>query len=224
MAFEIPNPIVANTPAVAADVEENFQKVEDALGAGTSGQLIVCDASGNPRPVSLSGDGTLSAAGALTIAAGAVDAAELASALAEDLGVTGGGTTRRAYAEVLTEQTNPGPTWGDLATVGPSVTVTGSLWGFVLIGVAVEMKSASPPNTVAVAVHEATDWNTAGSTDADGSERILEWTSGSYSEKPLTAFKLIPVTAGSRTFTLKYGAAQGGTFKNRKLWAIAMGF
>lgn len=46
--------------------------LNERLALGTSGQLIVCDSNGDPRPISLSGDGTLTAAGELAIANGRI--------------------------------------------------------------------------------------------------------------------------------------------------------
>jgi hypothetical protein len=57
------------------DNSVTLAKLEDAAAAG---QIIVADATNSPAYVTMSGDATISATGALTIANGAVDSAELA--------------------------------------------------------------------------------------------------------------------------------------------------
>ncbi len=76
MPLIIPNTFVAGQKAKAAEVNENFETISDFVTAGiglsdladgTSGQLIVCDASGHPQYVTPSGDVDVSNAGAFQI-------------------------------------------------------------------------------------------------------------------------------------------------------------
>ena len=69
----------------AAPHNDAWDNIEDwlnpRLAGGASGNLILCDSNGDPRPVAMSGDATIAASGAVTVADGSVDATDLNSEL-----------------------------------------------------------------------------------------------------------------------------------------------
>lgn len=74
---------VNGTPADGAEVTQNFDDIEgylnDRLGAASSAQIWVADSSGKATPKTLSGDATISTAGALSLASNSVGASEIGS-------------------------------------------------------------------------------------------------------------------------------------------------
>jgi hypothetical protein len=67
------------------DAWDNLEDyINDRLADGTSGQLIVCDSSGNPRPATISGDITVDSNGVATLAAGSVDPLMLNAEIGND--------------------------------------------------------------------------------------------------------------------------------------------
>ena len=65
MAFSIPDLVAGR--AKRSDVNDRFNLVEAVLNTLSPGQIIAADAASAPRPVTMSGHGSLSGAGALTI-------------------------------------------------------------------------------------------------------------------------------------------------------------
>jgi hypothetical protein len=158
------------------------------------------------------------------------------SAIATESGLSlDGSTTRRDYATVATAETTASTTWADLATPGPSVTITVPSNSLVLIGIEVAMLNSTSDNNF-VGVYEATDFPISGAPDLSettGDSGITTSPQGpglvatvttSYTTLPFSKIAMIPATAGSRTYTLKYAVIGGtATFKDRKIWALALG-
>jgi hypothetical protein len=111
--------------------------------------------------------------------------------------------------------------YGDLATVGPSVTVTVPASGRVLISVTSGMKGATG-STVCYMSFAGSAPNAAITAD---DSRALILTSNDL-QQSTASFVLSGLTAGSTTFTAKYKAsttnATACTFSNRSIWAIPL--
>jgi len=202
-----------------ADTDANlFSNVKD------NDQAIVDYVNGNIVNADVSASADISGA---KLAAGSVTAFRLSiTDVLDPTGITNAGTTRRDTATVATEQTTTSTTWADLATVGPSVTITVPSNALVLVGVQVEYQGTGG-NIATVGVSEATNYALSGVPEQDVShtnERRLVTTNTAYTSLPSTASFILPATAGSRTYTLKYAVTAGtGTFKNRTIWALALG-
>ncbi|MHC4224553.1 MAG: hypothetical protein ACYSUN_11230 [Planctomycetota bacterium] len=162
------------------------------------------------------------------------------SPLAEVVGMSiDAGSTRRDKATVATEETTTSTTWADLATTTDTVTLTVPSNSMVIVGVQFEAKVSSvadpPGGYVWVGVYEATDYAISGAPErSEGlgnfgsiSTAYLPGAFGattSYTTLPFTALTLLPATAGSRTYKMKYATSAGtATFKNRTIWAVALG-
>ena len=149
------------------------------------------------------------------------------SPLAEVVGMSiDSGSTRRDYAEVLTEETTATTTWTDLASAGPSVTITVPSNMLVLIGISIELKNSA--GNAYVGVYEGTDRAISGAPSSTeympGGPGYAQTTTATYQDNPYMLMAPITATAGSRTYTLKYCvSASTGTFKNRAIWAMALG-
>jgi hypothetical protein len=78
MALNLPHlPFAAGARARAQQVNDVFDVLKAALNTTSGGQIIVADSSAEPRPVSMSGDVTINAAGATAIGAGKVTTAKI---------------------------------------------------------------------------------------------------------------------------------------------------
>ena len=153
------------------------------------------------------------------------------SPLAEVVGMSiDSGSTRRDSATVATEESTASTTWADLTTPGPSVTLTIPSNGLVLVAVTAQLLITG--GVVAhIGVHAATDYSLANDTEdatsgSVGTGEILISTSRStYNTNAFHALTILPATAGSRTYTMKYKSSGAGTLtaQNRKLWVVALG-
>ena len=160
------------------------------------------------------------------------------SAIATESGLSlDGSTTRRDYAAVATEETTTSTSWADLTTTTDTVTITVPSNSLVVIGIEVASYNSNATNQNFVGVYEATDFAISGVPDRGeytgtsaafdsphGPGMVLTCTT-SYNTLPYSGLFMVPSTAGSRTYTLKY-ATEGasGSFQNRKIWALALGF
>ena len=157
------------------------------------------------------------------------------SAIATESGLSlDGSTTRRDYAAVATEETTTSTSWADLTTTTDTVTITVPSNSLVVIGIEVASYNSNATNQNFVGVYEATDFAISGVPDRSeyrGSETFEGQGPGmaftvntSYTTLPYSGLFMIPSTAGSRTYKLKYATGGGtATFKNRKIWALALG-
>jgi hypothetical protein len=123
-------------------------------------------------------------------------------------------------ASVATAQTRSNNAFGDLATVGPSVTITSKgtiafcVWGGIVFG-----NVASASGRIAVAISGATTLAAAAANGFFASENggLGVGSSGSI-------WRAYAITPGANTYTLKYNniAANGtATFQDRWLTVIA---
>lgn len=117
-------------------------------------------------------------------------------------------------AEVTTAQTTTSTSYTDLATVGPSVTVTTGTKALVMVTCQVE-NSGGAAAFMSYAVSGATTI-AAADTTAVGNK--------STSFIRATACSIVTLTAGSNTFTAKYKVgASTGTFERRTIAVINLG-
>lgn len=129
-----------------------------------------------------------------------------------------------ATASIATQQTRSNNTFGDLATAGPSVTLTSkgtwaAVWfGAVLWG-SVGATPAAASGRVAVQISGATVMAAAASNGFYASESAGLGVGGSGCQ-----FRLYPITPGVNTFKLQYNniAANGtATFQDRTISVLA---
>jgi hypothetical protein len=123
-----------------------------------------------------------------------------------------------ASATVSTTQTTTSSTYTDLATSGPSVTLTTGTKALVIVTARMNCSSANEAAFSSFAVSGAT---TISASDAVGSQ----WNSNaSTNQRYSAATRLTSLTAGSNTFTMKYRRAAGtGEFSDREIIVIDLG-
>lgn len=119
-------------------------------------------------------------------------------------------------ATVATSQTTTSTSYVDLATVGPSVTVTTGTTAIVYWSVAMSHSSGGPEMSTSVAVSGAT------TIAANDNWRLLEsGVSANNVNRGGQAHRFTGLTAGSNTFTLKYRTtAATATFYDRNILVI----
>lgn len=161
--------------------------------------------------------------------AGSIEEDNFSDELAKLLGINNGTVLGRDYAAVATSEGTTSSSYTDLATVGPSVTVTVPTNGFVMAYAEVTMVGPTTGTSV-VGIYEATDHPSSIGVllQVAGTTSTLKTVPGSATgNATVGGFLLIPATAGSRTYTLKYARVSGSsgtpTFSNRKLWVITGG-
>lgn len=119
-------------------------------------------------------------------------------------------------ATVATSQTTTSTTFTDLATVGPSVTITTGTQALVFVSSACENNNEN--FNVDFAISGATTRAASGTTMLAGRGR----TSVDLRLRA-TVVNLMTVTAGSNTFTMKYSVGGGtGTFYDRTITVVAL--
>ncbi len=123
-------------------------------------------------------------------------------------------------ASVATQQTRSNNTFGDLATVGPTVTLTSKgtiawcAWGAIVFG-----NVASASGRITVAISGATTLAAAATNGFFASEN-----GGLGVGSAGSVWRAFAITPGANTFTLKYNniAANGtATFQDRWLTVVA---
>lgn len=124
--------------------------------------------------------------------------------------------TAPSPAQVDTNQTNTNSSYGDLATVGPAVTVTTSTTALVFISAAAaNLGTSSGSGYISVAVSGAT---TVAASDANGT--FFSSTTANFFASLSRGIYFTGLTAGSNTFTVKYkddSASSNWTFTNRTI-------
>ena len=125
----------------------------------------------------------------------------------------GGGGLTIASGEVLADETTSSVAYTDLATVGPAATVTVGASGVVLVGINMQIGTASSSN-MAVALSGA---NTVAASDV----WAVIGNSGTGNAYGRT-YVFTGLAAGSTTFTAKYRSPAGVLvdFLRRTVWAI----
>lgn len=130
----------------------------------------------------------------------------------------------RAYStsQVSATQTRSATGYGDLATAGPSVTVTTGTQALVGFSCFIFNSSSADLSNVSFAVSGAT-------TISPGDDGIMHMEIlGSQSERVGVIEYVTGLTAGSNTFTLKYSVGSGfapvgtGSYGERHIWVIGL--
>jgi len=125
-------------------------------------------------------------------------------------------STGVSTATVATSQTTASTTMTDLATVGPSVTVTIGANGLALVIMTCGISnSASNATRVGYAV--------SGNSTVAASDSTALVATGTNTIAPSVVFLATGLTAGSNTFTLKYDVSGGtGTFSGRVITVLPL--
>ncbi len=120
-----------------------------------------------------------------------------------------------ATANVVTQETTASTTFTDLATAGPSVTVTTGTLVYIMFTVESFNTGAGGENVVGYAVSGASALGASAT-------RALKLTSSAASDKIQVGWgEVRAVTAGSNTFKLQYLVSSGtGTFLRRRISVI----
>lgn len=150
---------------------------------------------------------------------------QLAPALATTAGrlfmTTGGhAIAERAWetAEVATAETTASTSYADLATVGPSVTLTTGTMVIVGFGAQMSDDTATTSGQASVAVSGATTIAAS-----DTYQLRYEFPSTANINIRDSVMTLIPVNAGSNTFKLQYKVSGGtGTFQRRAIQVLSL--
>lgn len=162
-------------------------------------------------------NGTSSGSTTITApASGGDETIELSTALAAKLDSAG-----VAVHEIATAQTTTSTTYTDLATVGPTVTLTTGTKALIMFGADHGNNTANHAAWTSVAVSGAT---TLAASDAWSTLLVVSGISVPF----LTVsrvYLLTGLTAGSNTFTVKYKSETGSTssFVRRSLVVLDMG-
>jgi hypothetical protein len=122
-------------------------------------------------------------------------------------------------ATVATSQTTTSTTYTDLATVGPTVTVTTGTTAYVILTSYFFNNTSGSASSMGFAVSGAT------TTAASDTQRLFAAGAIAGGEDyQMSAVYKVTLTAGSNTFTAKYKQALGGTstFSNRTLMVITV--
>lgn len=122
------------------------------------------------------------------------------------------------YAEVLTSQTTTSTTYTDLATSGPSITISGGILGqqaMVWISAEMDNNTLSLQTSCAVEVSGASSYAASDTRCAITRDGLAATNPSQY----MGAFLYDPINRGaSVTFTMKYRVGGGtGTFVNRRI-------
>lgn len=133
-----------------------------------------------------------------------------------------------SYAEVNTSQSTLSTSAVDLATAGPSVTVTVPANGLVAVYVAAAL-TAAPGETSKVYLAE--DGSSIGVVlSASPASSTTYYTAPGAAvgttSRPVAGWLVFPASAASHTYKLMYSGAAGGsvTFATRRLWVRALPF
>jgi hypothetical protein len=121
-------------------------------------------------------------------------------------------------ATVATSQTTTSSTFTDLATPGPAVTLTTGTSALVIISCMIQ-------TTAGNAVYAGFTVSGATTTAASTTSALKAYSSGGLLGTAQTLVCLVTLTAGSNTFTMKYGnvqATETGTYNARTITVIPL--
>lgn len=119
--------------------------------------------------------------------------------------------------EVATEQTRSNATYGDLATVGPTVTLTTGTAALVIWTTGIVLGDVNREANVSVAISGAT------TRSATNDYRLIFSVNGASGVSGFSYTHLFTdLTPGSNTFTLKYATSGLCSFFRRKLVVISL--
>lgn len=127
---------------------------------------------------------------------------------------------RSSHAQVLTSQTTTSATYTDLATAGPSVTLTSVGTAALVIWGCNQWVSSE------ASFGSAVSFEISGATTLAVSDNYkLAATEGAIGEGAANCqFAFVTITPGSNTYKMKYrvgNSAVTGTFVNRHIWVLA---
>ncbi len=121
-----------------------------------------------------------------------------------------------AYSEVNTYQSTAETNYGDLATVGPSVSIQTGTNAWVLFSAEMASDDPAAETTFGIAI--------SGATEIEARDDLSVCTTaggGAFNSYMNNAF-VTDLTPGVNVFTMKYKASQGdATFGRRHLWVMA---
>lgn len=252
-ALTIPGLPVASGQTITDELwNDSFDSIKskwDArFGALTAGHIFVANASGVITGVAMSGDGTISQAGALTVT-------DLA-AVKSQAGITAGGIVRRGKSIIATQETTTSATYTTLTTPDQVSNVVLPTDGLIVVGFQAYAKTdvnasgraaiflganqLKGPGTVPAVVETpafssgANDWSVVVSTsvgltrDSTGSVTSpAVVTTGMVLPPPLLGGGLCSIWAAAGTYTVsvQWKTSSGTlTAKERRLWVWTMGF
>lgn len=198
--------------------------VTHSTGNLTANHLILGNGSGDIKALSSLGTTTTvlhgNAAGAPSFGAVSLTA-DVSGTLGlanGGLGSTTGAGTIAAANQIATDESTNSVTYTDLATTGPSVTLTTGTAVIVWIGSGTYATGTGNTGFVSIAVSGAT---TVAATDANSSFTFEPTANMSMVAGRVVA--LTGLTAGSNTFTLKYRVDSGTFhFRNRSIAVLAL--
>lgn len=183
------------------------------------GHIFVCTAAGSPGTWhdvgSISGVASLdSISGAITLVAGTgVTITDNSPSAGEiTIAATAGGITL-GHGEVLTGESTSSTSYTDLATVGPTATVTVGASGLILVGWNTQTaSSASAIASVAL----------SGANTVAANDNFSLFNANSLGSAIGRTYVFTGLAAGATTVTVKYRVGSGTqTFSRRSVWAIA---
>lgn len=161
----------------------------------------------------------------------AVTQNKVADALAVLLGVSSGAATRSGYAQVLTDQTTStggGPI--DMATPGPSVTVSVPANGLIMLRAEVTiLGTLTNGGYVFVQEDSGTPWLILSTPAGEVIPRAtLAGSTVGTNLLKLASWHVFTTSAGTHTYKMLYSGTgtlnTGEHFKDRKLWIRTIGF
>jgi len=186
------------------------------LAAGTSGQIMVCNSSGVPTYVTLSGDATISNAGVLTVggntvALGSDTTGDYVASLVAGTGITltnnSGETATPTVAIGQDVATTASPTFANITLTG-SVSVAGNVVSHAIPETAASLTNAIDGKIVEVSGSSVTLTTTGGSW-TDGTQFTVIATSGALtvSAGTGTTFRAAPLNGSNVKLRAQYSSA-----------------
>jgi hypothetical protein len=163
-------------------------------------------------------DAAFDGTGEKTLAQGQFAYIEASSTLQVYTGSAWVSATVPTSATVATSQTTTSATFTDLATAGPAVTLTTGTSALVII-------SSMIQTTTGNAVYAGFAVSGATTIAASTTSALKAYSAGGLLGTAQTLVCLVTLTAGSNTFTMKYGNVQGtetGTYNARTITVIPL--
>lgn len=123
-------------------------------------------------------------------------------------------------ATVATSETTASTSYADLATSGPSVTITTGTKVLVTMSATVASDTAQAAQFIAPAISGAT---TLAAADGNGAEAVAAFASALRHHPNVRSLQIGSLTAGAQTIKLRYRVTSNtGTFINRDITAVGI--